>query len=131
MADVGWEAHVAVYAALNTALSGTATVHDGTAPQNTAYPYVTISQSDAAPTDFLNSYKTDRLITLTVWSDYPGSKEVQAIIATINTTLHQQKLTMTAGTMVRSIVERQMARPDIDGETFQGTVVVRVITEHT
>ena len=130
MADVGWEAHVAVYSALSTALSGTATVHDGIAPQNTAYPYVTISQQDSAPRDFLNSYMDDRLFTLTVWSTYAGSKEVHEIITTIVTALHQKKLSMTAGTMVRAIVETKMNRPDIDGKTFHGTVVVRVITTH-
>lgn len=130
MADVGWEAHVAIYSTLSTALTGTATVHDGVASQNTAYPYVTISQQDAAPTDFLSGYKTDRLFTLTVWSTYAGSKQVTDIITLINTALHQKKLSMTAGTMVRATVERTFSRPDIDGVTFHGTVVVRVITEH-
>ena len=131
MADVGWEAHVAVYSALNTALSGTATVHDGTAPQGQAYPYVTISQQDSVPRDFLSSYMDERLFTLTVWSEYQGSKEVHEIITTIYGALHQQKLSMTAGTMVRAMIERSFNRPDADGETHQGTVIVRVITEHT
>ena len=131
MADVGWETQVAVYTALNTALSGTATVHDGVAPQGMAYPYVTISQQDSRPIDGLNDYRDDRLITLTVWSIHKGQKEVQQIIALINTALHQKKLTLSAGRMVRAIVERKISRPDLDGETFMGTVVVRVITEHS
>lgn len=130
MADVGWEAHVAIYSALNTALSGVATVHDGTAPQGQAYPYVTISQQDSAPNDFLNSYMDDRLFTLSVWSEYKGSMEVHQIITSIYGALHQQKLSMSAGSMVRSMVERSFNRPDIDGETHMGTVIVRVITEH-
>lgn len=130
MADVGFEAHVAIYAALNTALTGTASVFDGIAPQNSTYPYVTISQQDSAPRDFLDSYMDERLFTLTVWSTYDGSKEVHEIITTINTTLHQKKLTMTAGTMVRAMVERSFNRPDADGKTHQGTVIVRVITTH-
>lgn len=131
MADVGRETQVAIYAALNTALTGTATVHDGTAPQGEAYPYVTISQQDAAPSDFLNSYMDERLFTLTIWSQYQGQEQVQSIIALITTALHQQKLSMTSGSMVRAIVERKISRPDIDGKTYQGTVVVRVITEHS
>ena len=129
MADVGWEAHVAVYSALDIAL--TPSVYDGIAPQNAAKPYVTISQQDSAPRDFLNDRMDDRLITLTVWSTYAGSKEVHEIVTAIYGALHQQKLAMSAGRMVRATIERSFNRPDIDGLTYQGTVIVRVITEHT
>lgn len=128
MADVGWEAHVAVYAALDDALS--CPVYDGIAPQGQAKPYVTISQQDSASNDFLASRMDERFFTLTVSSEYDGSKEVHEIITAIYGALHQQKLSMTAGTMVRSIVRDSLNRPDIDGETHQGTVIVRVITTH-
>ena len=52
------------------------------------------------------------------------------MVANIEAALHQQKLPMDAGRMVRAFVTRKRTVPDIDGETFQGAVTVRLIFEH-
>lgn len=119
----------ALKTAIATALTGTATFHDGYVPPSTSYPYVAVEQEDAVPMDFLANKKDERYITLGIYSRYRGSLQVRQIAATIKNTVHQKKLALTGGRNIRTTVTRVTTRPDSDGETFQAQVVIRALTE--
>lgn len=127
MADPSWATHLAIFDALAAGLS--IPVYDDV-PKNSAYPYVTISAQVIANDDPVSSRRDERFFTLTVWSTAAGQKEVLDTIAEIHTALHRKQLTLTIGRMVKAFVIRKVSNRDADGETYQGTVTVRVLTEH-
>jgi hypothetical protein len=51
-------------------------------------------------------------------------------MAQIHAALHWQRLALETGRMVRAYVLRRRTVPEPDGETFQGQVTVRALTEH-
>lgn len=125
------EPSVAVQTAIYTALQGlsAADVYDAV-PQGAAYPYVVIDSTLIMADDPLASRRDERIIYLSVWSQYRGQKEVLEIMAEIDALLHQQSLSLSTGRMVRSYVKDKITNRDADNLTFQGRVTLRVITEH-
>jgi hypothetical protein len=70
-------------------------------------------------------------VTLTIWSDYRGKKEVLDLIEAIRAALHRQRPASTDGAVLRTFVENAEARRDVDGVTYMGSVTVRAITQQT
>jgi hypothetical protein len=125
--DYQWAMQKALYAALDAALS--VPVYDGKAPHSCALPYVTVGDVIEQPADSLSGRRTEAFVTLSVWSRYRGKKEVSGIVADIDAALHEKKLAMEHGRMIRVRVVRKRIAPDIDGETFMGSVTLRVLYE--
>ncbi len=119
--------HKAILDALRVALA--VPVYDDV-PQGAAYPYVVISSQVARPNDPLSSRRDESFVYLNVWSRYSGQREVLDIMALIDGALHQQRLPMESGRMVRLYVIRRLPQREPDNETFMGTVTVRALTEH-
>lgn len=121
----------AIYSALTTALSSApaVAVYDYT-PQDTAYPYVTISFQDDANADFLSERKTRKVMYFAVWSDYRGQKEVLEIMARIEEALHQQTLALSSGRIAQMRVLSQRTNREPDGQTFMGQLRLEVLLEH-
>ena len=128
MADPSRALHKAVLAALDSACS--CDVWDGI-PQGTSYPYVVMEYVMSDNEDFLslNERMDLRYIFLTVWSRTHGQSEVLSIIEEIEA-LNEQPLTLDTGTMVSLRVDRKRTYREQDALTFQGQVVLRIITTH-
>lgn len=118
----------ALYTALSAALSPIK-VYDAV-PQGAAYPYVVINNTEIVTADFLGSRKDERMVYLSVWSQYRGQKEVLDILADIDAALHRTALTLETGRMVQCFVADKGTSRDSDNLSFQGRVKLRIITQH-
>ena len=127
MADPGWAVQTAVYGLLSAGLS--CPVYDHV-PEDSAYPYVVIDRTVVGTDDTFSTRRDERFVTLSVWSQYRGQKEVVDIIAEIDTALHNQRPTLTNGRVVQMRIDRRDTNREPDGLTYMGQVSVRIVTEH-
>lgn len=127
MADPSFALQVALFARLEDELS--CAVFDG-APLNQPKPYVSIDSEISVNSDILSKRRDTRLFYLSVWSDFKGQEEVKGIMAQIDSALHQRPLPLDTGRVISIRVERKQAQRDTDGETYQGSVTLRILTEH-
>lgn len=128
MADPSVALQVALYELLTSAL--TVPVHDSV-PEDTPYPYVVIDSEISSNASPLSGKKRDdRLLYLSVWSDYQGQSEVKRINAEIAQALDGIKLPLSAGRVVAIRVLRTSSNREPDGRTYMGAVTLRIITQH-
>ena len=128
MADPSVALQVALYELLTSAL--TVPVHDSV-PEDTPYPYVVIDSEISSNASPLSGKKRDdRLLYLSVWSDYQGQSEVKRINAEIALALDSIKLPLSTGRAVAIRVLRTSSNREPDGRTYMGAVTLRIITQH-
>lgn len=128
MSDPNVATQKAIYDALTVGLSPIAVY--SAVPQGTAYPYVSIDGTTIVPDDPLAKRRDERYMYLSVWSRHQGNKEVLEIMTQIYNLLHQVRLPMDTGRMVKCFVRSRMDRREPDNLTFQGVITLRIITEH-
>ncbi|OUM34750.1 hypothetical protein B8W72_09815 [Pseudomonas putida] len=127
MSDPSFALQVALFARLEAEVS--CPVFDG-APMNQAMPYVSLDSEVSVSSDILNKRRDTRLIYLSVWSSFKGQEEVKRIMAEVDAAVHQRPLPIETGRVISIRVDRKHAQRDADGETYQGSVTLRVLTEH-
>lgn len=123
---------LALQAALYTTLSAalTCTVYDaGSVAADATYPYLVFDVIDARSDDGLNTRNDVVMVYMTAWSKIGDRTQVQAVMQTAYETLHQQRLTLTAGRNVRCQVTRRSTSPDVTMELFTGSIAVRCIID--
>jgi hypothetical protein len=116
----------AIYVALDAGLS--VPVYDH-APQDQVMPFVEISQHTSDPVDTLATAYSEDFVTVTVWSDYRGSKQVRELLGEIYETLHDVMLTLDQGRAVICRVASRDARRDVDGVTYVGSATIRIVSQ--
>lgn len=121
-----WALQQAVFTRLSDAL--TVDVYDH-APQDVAFPYVTIGEDTAIPFDTDNSIGAESTITIHVWSRYRGRKECKQIQREIYNALHRYELPVTGAHLVTVEFETGRTFLDADGLTTHGVQTFRIITE--
>lgn len=127
MADPAIPLQAALYARLTAEL--TVPVFDAV-PMGTPYPYVTIDSEQARNSSPISGRKrADRVLYLSVWSDYQGQAEVKRINAEIEAALDERPLALSDGRAASVRIERMSTSCDADGITYQGSVTARVITQ--
>lgn len=99
-------------------------------PMNTPYPYITIGSEISNNDDPLAGRREIRLVYLTVWSDFEGQEEVKRIMVEIDSALHQRPMPLATGRVISLRVIRKQATPEPDCITYQGSVTLRILTEH-
>ena len=99
-------------------------------PMNTPFPYVTIGSEISSNDDPLASRRDIRLFYLSVWSDFKGQEEVKRLMAEIDAATHERPLPLTTGRVVSIRVDRKQTNREPDGVTYQGSVTLRIITQH-
>lgn len=128
MSDPVLALQAAFYTALSAALS--CTVYDaGSVEVDAIYPYLVFDVVEAQPADGLNTLNDVVRVYMTVWSKIGDRSQVQEVIQQVYATLHQQRLTLTAGRNVRCQVIRRSTAPDIAGELFSGSITVRALID--
>ena len=129
MADPTLALHVAVIAALDAACS--CDVWDGVPQDTVSYPYIVLDYQTSDNDDFLNSERMDwRYLFLSIWSRAEGQAEVIGIISEIEDTMNEQTLSLSTGQCVSLRVDRKRTSRHDDNLTYQGQVVLRIITTH-
>ena len=99
-------------------------------PEDARPPYVVIDYEVTSNADLLARRMDSRLLYLSIWSDYPGQAEVKTIAAAISGALHNQRLTIPSGRSTQISIQRTSTHREPDGRTYQGQVVLRLLTPH-
>ena len=133
MASADWALQQAIYAALTgdatvTTLLGGAHVYDD-APQRTEFPYLTFGRSSLRDWSTGSEAGNEHVVTLHVWSQAAGRRQVYEIMKAVRDVLHEAALAVTGYRLINLRHEFSDARRDPDGETYHGTVRFRAVTE--
>ena len=126
----------ALQQAIFTALDG-ATINDadGNAitgvfddvPENTAYPYVVIGEETATNIDTKDKDAHEHTLTIHVWSQYRGRKEIKNIMSSVYTLLHNASITVSGASLVNIRHEFENTLTEADGITRHGVMRFRVV----
>lgn len=111
------------------ALGGAAIYDD--VPQCSSFPYITIGDTDTRDWDTQTSTGHEHIMTLHVWSDHRGRKQVQTIIAEIDDALDDQPLSLQNHQLVNLHIVFWSALRDLDGEAYHGIIRLRAVTEQS
>lgn len=90
-----WPLQAAVYKALvsNTALTTACNgVFDSLAPANTQYPYVVIGEAMETNNDLLARIGREVSLTIHIWSNYQGTRELKQLANMVTSTLDRTLL---------------------------------------
>ncbi|MEM1307263.1 MAG: DUF3168 domain-containing protein, partial [Pseudomonadota bacterium] len=119
-----WALQRAIHAALIadgdvTSLLSGAHVYDHV-PRGTAYPYVTFGQTTERDWSAGGCEGDEHVVTLHVWSQARGRRQVQRVIAAVRAVLHEADLTLSGFRLVTLRHEFTETRRENDGETLRG-----------
>lgn len=121
-------ARLAASSEVSALTGGVARIFDDVPPA-TAYPYVTVGQALDRDWSTGSSGGREHTLTVHIWSQSPGRREVHRIAAAVSATLHDAPLALTGHHLVNLRHELTEARRDPDGSTYQGIVRFRAVTE--
>lgn len=120
-------ARLATDADLLDALGG-ARIYD-VAPANAALPYVTFGPAQWSDWSQIGARGGDQILTLDVWSDYPGASEAIRIAERIADLLDDAALALTGHALV-DLKLRSLARTrEADGRLARASLSFRALTE--
>jgi len=89
-------------------------------PQGTAYPYVTLGAMTGVDWSTKTTKGMEYSITLHVWSQQGGRKEVAVIMESLYAVLHQASLSVTGQTLVMMRFISSEINEQSDGYTYEG-----------
>jgi len=122
-----FEIQKSIFSALSIALAPITVLDD--VPDNIACPYVRIGEFTGIEWDTDNSLGRETTITIHIWSDYRGMKELVEMMDKIKLALHNVNLTITGEVCVLCFLEFSESMLDSDGLTRHGVQRFRIITE--
>lgn len=133
MSSAMWVLQQAIYASLTSdsallALLGGDRVYDDV-PDRKAFPYVTFAPSSERDWGTGTEAGSEHTVVLHVWSRGAGRKEALGIAEALRARLHDAALTLSGHRLVNLQHVSSEVRRDTDGETFQGIVRLRAVTE--
>ena len=133
MTDPGWALQKAVYGTVTTnvdvlAVLGGPHIYDHV-PRRTPRPYVTFAQSTIRDWSAGSETAHEHTVTLHVWANARGSKKAAAIADALRGALHDRQLTLDGHHLVNLRHELTEIRRIEDGETLNGIVRFRAVTE--
>jgi len=123
----------AIYGALTghagtIAALGGAKIYDDV-PQASSFPYVTIGDIETRDWDTQTSVGHEHIVTLHIWSNHRGRKQVQTIIGEIDEVLDDRNLPLQNHQLVNLHVIFWSALRDVEGHAYHGIVRLRAVTE--
>lgn len=118
----------AVYAKLNAVGALTGKVFDHV-PQGTAKPYVVLGDWTGNEFDTDDTNGVEPTLTIHVWSDKRGMKEIQELMDAVRGALHDQSYTVADETVVLAFFEFFQTMVETDGLTRHGVQRFRFIMQ--
>lgn len=96
-------------------------------PDNAPYPYVSLASQLVTASDGLDFTMGTHAIYLSIWSEYRGQRQINAIMSAIRDRLHHTNLPLDSGEclLVRVTSESTVGEPD--GATYQGAMTITAI----
>ena len=133
MMSAAWSLQRSVYAALIgdatlTGLLGGTHVYDHV-PRGAAYPYVTFGRTTERDWSAGTESGSEHLLTINVWSQAAGRRQVQEIMAAVRDALHDRSLALAGYQLVNLRHQSSDTQREPDGETLRGIVRLRAVTE--
>ena len=127
MADPGFALQVAIFDRLTAEVS--CPIYDSV-PMDAPMPYVSIDYELSSNVDILNKRRDMRLFYLSIWSDFKGQEEVKRLMGEIDSALHERALALETGRVISIRVDRKQTNREPDGITYQGSITLRILTQH-
>ena len=96
-------------------------------PEGTAYPYVVIGEETSQNVGTKDKDANEHTLTIHVWSQYRGRKEIKEIMSEIYTSLHNSDITLSGASLVNIRHEFEQTLLEADGITRHGVMRFRVV----
>ena len=127
-----WELQKTVFSALDgasiTDYAGNAItgVFDDV-PENTAYPYIRVGEETAIDSSAKDKDIFEHTLTIHIWSQYRGNRDIKEIMKQVHDTLHDSSLSVSGASMVNMRQEFQTTLLEGDGITRHGVMRFRAV----
>lgn len=125
-----WPLQRAIFDTLDGSILGlggaTVAVYDDV-PENTAYPYVVIGEETAANNGTKDVDGIEHTLTLHVWSQYRGRREIKEIMSSVYQLLHDAAITVSGASLVNIRQEFNNTLMENDGITRHGVMRFRAV----
>ena len=131
-----FELQKSVFSALN---GGSITDYNGDAitgvfddvPEGTAYPYIVIGEETAIDGSAKDKDIFEHTLTVHVWSQYRGRRDIKVIMKQVHDLLHDSSLSVSGASMVNMRQEFQTTLLEGDGITRHGVIRFRAVVSDT
>ena len=100
-------------------------------PRKSAFPYVTVGESQIAPWDTASEKGFEHALHFHIWSRYGGRKEAKAVLGALYAVLHDASLALSGHKLVNLRFAFADIFRDADGETYHAVARYRAVTETT
>lgn len=130
MALHSWDLQTAIYTALNGNVTGiddaVIAVYDDV-PEGSAYPYVILGEETTANNGSTTLDGIEHTLTIHVWSQYRGRREIKLIMQSCYDLLHNAAITVSGASLVNIRQEFSTTLAENDGITRHGVMRFRVV----
>ena len=130
MALHSWELQKAIFTALDGNVTGidsaSVSVYDDV-PENTPYPYVILGEETSANSGTKSLDAIEHTLTIHVWSQYRGRREIKEIMQSVYSLLHNTAITVTGASLVNIRQEFNNTLMENDGITRHGIMRFRAV----
>ena len=96
-------------------------------PENTAYVLIFMAAQTATNIDTKDKDAHEHTLTIHVWSQYRGRKEIKNIMSSVYTTLHNASITVSGASLVNIRHEFENTLTEADGITRHGVMRFRAV----
>lgn len=125
-----WELQKAIFSTLDGNVTGvsaaTVSIFDDP-PQNSTYPYVLIGEETTANSGTKTKDAVEHTITIHVWSQYRGKREIKEIMESVYENLHNTDITVSGASLVNCRQEFSTTLAENDGITRHGVMRFRAV----
>ena len=125
-----WELQKAIFTALNGTVTGVSSanipIYDDV-PEGTVYPYVVIGEETSSNNGTKTLDGVEHTLTLHVWSQYRGRREIKEIMQSVYEKLHNTAITVTGASLVNIRQEFSNTLAEQDGITRHGVMRFRAV----
>jgi hypothetical protein len=130
MALHSWELQKAIFAQLDGSIVGLSAANISVfddVPENTSYPYVVIGEETATNNGSKDLDGLEYTLTVHVWSNYRGRREIKEIMQSVYENLHDTAITVTGASLVNVRQEFNTTLAENDGITRHGVMRFRAV----
>lgn len=116
----------AMYTTINNSDTISAEVYDDV-PENAEYPYIVIGDDTTSDNGTKDLGGMTATVTMHIWSQYRGRKEVKQIMERLHVLLHNQDISVEGADLINCRQEFTSTVLDADGITRHGIMRFRVV----
>jgi hypothetical protein len=125
-----WQLQKSIFTALNGNVTGVSSanipIYDDV-PEGSVYPYVVIGEETTSNNGTKTLDGVEHTITLHVWSQYRGRREIKEIMQSVYEKLHNTAITVSGASLVNIRQEFSNTLAEQDGITRHGVMRFRAV----